>query len=127
MTNLEIVQTFYRAAATRDMATATGLLHPDIVFGQTPALPWGGEYRGLAGVQEFFGKLYGSIQSTVEMTEFIDAAESVVAIGWTRGTVNGSGAPFDIRIAHVLTLEGGKIVSFRPYINTPGMLAALAG
>jgi ketosteroid isomerase-like protein len=125
MTNLEIVQSFYQAAAKKDVAAALGLLAPDVVFRQTSALPWGGEYHGQFGIMQFFGELMARVDSTVEITEYIDAAESIVAIGYTRGTVKANGRPFEIRIAHLLTVREGKIAGFYPHIDTPGMLAVL--
>jgi ketosteroid isomerase-like protein len=48
-----------------------------------------------------------------------------VAIGRTRGKVIANGAPFDLRFVHVWQVQGGKILGFKAYIDTPGMLAAL--
>jgi uncharacterized protein len=53
------------------------------------------------------------------------AGEDVVVIGRTIGATKAKQTPFDVAIAHVLTVQGGKVVAARYYIDTPAMLAAL--
>lgn len=126
VTNLEVIQALYRAFAERDIPSILGIVDPQVEIQQTPVLPWGGEFKGWQGLDQFMDGLIHHIRSAVEITELIDAAESIVALGYTRGTVNRNGAPFEIRIAHVWTLREGKVLRFQPYIQTPGMLAILA-
>ena len=45
--------------------------------------------------------------------------------GKTAGTVNATGAAFDVDELHLLTVRDGKVVRFEAYIDTPAMLAAL--
>jgi ketosteroid isomerase-like protein len=103
------------------------LADPEIVVAQTELLPWGGTYRGHDGLKAFTAALLGRVDSQVEVGEFIEAGDRVVAIGRTRGSVRGTGTPFDVRVAHVWTLKDGKAVRFEAYIDTPAMLRALAG
>jgi uncharacterized protein len=123
--NTDLVAGFYRAIAERDLDTALAMIDPSIRIRQTDELPWGGEYEGLDGYAEFFGKLLGTITSRVEVEEIFEAGDHVVEIGRTRGTVNATGATFDVREVHVWELRDGKAVSFHAYIDTPAMLAAL--
>jgi uncharacterized protein len=121
----ELVAGFYRALAERDLDTALAMIDPSIRVRQTDELPWGGEYEGLDGYADFFGKLLGAITSKVEVEEIFEAGDHVVEIGRTRGTVNATGAAFDVREVHVWELRDGKAVSFHAYIDTPTMLATL--
>jgi hypothetical protein len=75
-------------------------------------------------MMQFFATLVQSIASAVELERLIDAGDHVVAIGRTRGTVNATGAAFDVPIAHVWTLEGGKETQVRYCIDNPTMRAA---
>jgi uncharacterized protein len=126
MSNRDIVATLYEAFTHRDVAKIMQLVDPALTVTQTPELPWGGTFEGLDGLQQFFSALTGTVDSRVEIDEYIEASERVVAIGWTRGHVKASGARFDIRIVHVWTIKDGRALRFEPYIDTPGMLAILA-
>jgi uncharacterized protein len=121
----ELVARGYRAMAERDVDTVMAMIDPSITVWQTEELPWGGRYDGIDGFIEFFGKLLGTITSKVEVEQIYDAGEHVVEVGRTRGTVNATGAGFDVAEVHIWELRDGKAVSFRAYIDTPAMLAAL--
>jgi ketosteroid isomerase-like protein len=123
----ELLARTYRAIGERDLETVVAIIDPSITIWQTEELPWGGSYVGLDGFAEFFGKLTGTITSSVEVEDIYEAGDHVVQIGFTRGTVNATGVAFDVREAHVWEVRDGKAVSFRAYIDTPAMLAALDG
>lgn len=125
MANRDVVAELYTAFARRDLPAVLALSDPEIVVAQTDLLPWGGTYRGHDGLKAFTAALLGRVDSQVEIEEFIEAGDRVVAIGRTRGTVRGTGTSFDVRVAHVWTVKDGKAVKFEAYIDTPAMLRAL--
>src|SRR4029077_19917706 len=98
---------------------------PGMEVVQTPLLPWGGEFHGHDGLGEFFGQLTGAISSRVTIHNVFAAGDQVVQVGRTAGTVNATGAEFDVDEVHVLTLRDGKVVRFAATIDTPAMLDAL--
>jgi uncharacterized protein len=121
----ELLARTYRAMAEGDVETVLALIDPSITIAQAQELPWGGRYEGIDGFAEFFGKLRGTISSKVEVEQIFEAGDHVVEVGRTRGTVNATGAEFDVAEVHIWELRDGKAVSFRAYIDTPAMLAAL--
>jgi ketosteroid isomerase-like protein len=124
--NIQLVQNLYATMARRDEAGVLALMDDEIEIVQTPLLPWGGHYRGKAGVLEFFGKLLGNLDTQLKLEEFYEADENrVIVIGRTHGHVRENNAPFDVRLVHVWTTKDGKAVRFEPYINTPEMLRVL--
>ena len=123
--NVEAIQALYRAFLKRELMTILSLVDPGIEICQSESVPWGGNYKGLAGLKEFFGKLLENVDSKVDFTEWMEAGDSVVAIGRSRGTVIANGNTFDIAVVHVWHLRDGKAVRFEPYIDTAAMLKAL--
>ncbi|HYD88358.1 MAG TPA: nuclear transport factor 2 family protein [Vitreimonas sp.] len=123
---IAIVRAIYDAINAGDAAGIVQHLSPDIRITQTRELPWGGEYEGLAGYAAFAKTLRHHIQSRVEVERIFAAGEDVVVIGRTIGAAKDKHTPFDVAIAHVLTVRGGKVVAARYYIDTPAMLAALS-
>ena len=126
MTPIEIVRAIYAAVASGNTAAIVAHLSPDIRVSQTRALPWGGEFEGLAGFAQFSRSLREHIGSRVEIDRIFEAGEDVVVIGRTIGATKAKDAPFDVAVAHVLTVRDDKVVAARYFIDTPAMLAALA-
>ncbi len=122
----DVVARIYDAMHARDLDTLLTLIDPSVTVWQTELLPWGGSYEGVDGFGEFAMKLIGSITSEVEIGELYEAGDHVVQNGRTRGTVNATGAAFDVAETHVWEVRGGKACSMRSYIDTPAMLEALA-
>lgn len=122
---IDTVLGIYDALARQDLATLLAVTDPDVTITQTDALPWGGEYRGAAGLKEFLARLLQHVRSAVEVRECFAAGSQVVVVGRTAGEVRATGASFDVRVVHVWTLHGGKVTRFEPFLDTPIMLRAL--
>jgi ketosteroid isomerase-like protein len=123
--NVEILKKLYEAFRTRDLLTIMNAVDHEIAVQQTDALPWGGKYRGIAGLQDFFGKLLAHIESQVTVEQYVDAGDTVIAVGRTRGMVKKNGNAFDVPFVHVWRFKNGNAVSFEPYIATAEMLKVL--
>ncbi|MYS92942.1 MULTISPECIES: nuclear transport factor 2 family protein [Streptomyces] len=115
----------YDAFARKDIDAVFDALSADVEIYQSELVPWGGNYRGHDGAQEFFGRLLGNIESAVTADEMIEAGDHVIQIGHSRGHVKATGVRFDVRDVHVWTLRDGKVVRFEAYLDTPAMLAVL--
>lgn len=124
--NADLVRRIYDALTQRDVPAAMQLFAPNVEVVQSEEVPWGGVYRGHEGVMQFFAKLIEHITSAVEIERYIDAGEHVVAVGRSRGTINATGAPFDVPIAHVWTVQNGKATHVRYCIDHLTIHAALA-
>ena len=92
---------------------------------QDERLPWGGRFEGHDGLVMFAAALTGAIESNVDIDAIYAADDEVIQMGHTKGTVVGTGTPFDIPEVHRWTIRDGKAVSAHFAIDTPGMLAAL--
>jgi len=124
--NVELVKSLYAAFFRRDMDFIRGHLAADFEARQSTQVPWGGEFRGIEGLSEFFSKLASHLDNrALPIDRYLDAGDHVVAIGRTQGFVRSNGKPFDVPLAHVWQIENGKAKSFRPFIDNPTMLASL--
>lgn len=125
--SIDLIRRGYEAYARGDFPAVFALLHPEVEIYQTGLLPWGGTYRGHEQAREFFRRLNEYTEGRPEPEEFIAAGDEVVVIGRLRGRARASGRSYDLRIAHLWSIKGQQVVRFAAYIDTPGMLAALAG
>jgi ketosteroid isomerase-like protein len=123
--NIEIVSGIYAAMAAGDIELLLAMASEDFTIDQTEELPWGGHYVGREGVMAFATKLLSTIDSKVEADALYEAGDRVVQRGHTRGTVNASGASFDVAEVHIWTVRDSKAVAAEFYIDTPAMLDAL--
>jgi ketosteroid isomerase-like protein len=124
--SVEIIAELYAALARRDLPAILELIDPEVSVSQTALLPWGGEYHGFEGAQQFFTELFRFVDSQLAVEEFVDAGDRVIVIGWARGHVRATGVPFNIRAVHVWTVKGDRGVRFEPNVDTPKMLEALS-
>jgi ketosteroid isomerase-like protein len=121
---MQTVQEVYDAFARRDLPKVFSLLSPDIEIVQSEELPWGGLYRGHDGARQFFAKLGSNINSTLDIERLIDAEDYVVAVGWTHGMVNATGASYRVPIAHVWRVRDSLVIQAQFLIDNPTMLEA---
>lgn len=125
--NITLIRLTYDSYARRDLPVILNLLSPEIEIHQTTAIPWGGTYRGYDGAREFFRKLNEFTDASPTPDEFFAAGDEVIVIGRLRGRTRASGRSFDVRVVHIWTVRERRVVRFAAYIDTPAMLAALAG
>ena len=128
MSNVAIVRRSYAAFARDDMDGVVGDMHPDIVWHQAQGLPHGGVYHGLAEVRRnVFDPLdrYWWSEFTAEPEDFLDAGDEVVVLGRYRGVAKETGKKLDVPFVHVWTLEDGRAVRFRQFLDTAGWVEAL--
>ena len=121
------VRAIYEAMAARDLERIASMLDESIVITQDPALPWGGRFEGIDGYTTFAITLVSTITSAVTIDAVFAADGDVIQVGRTKGTVNATGAEFDIAEVHRWTLRDGKAVRAHMSIDTPAMLRVLAG
>jgi len=79
-------------------------------------------FEGIAGVRDFLSILDRTWSfSAFAPREFIATGQKVVVLGEEAGTDKATGRPFENRWAHVFTLRGGRVVSFREFLcHWPG-------
>jgi ketosteroid isomerase-like protein len=120
MSNLESVQGLYEAFAKGDVPTSLGFLDPNIAWTEAEGFPYGGTYKGpdavLAGV---FMRLVGEWDGFAAVPdEFIDAGDTIVALGKYSGTYKATCKSFKANFAHVWKISEGKAVRFVQYVDT---------
>ncbi|MEH1907968.1 MAG: nuclear transport factor 2 family protein [Nostoc sp.] len=125
MNAIEIVKKAYIYLNEKDIPSYFSLMSPNVEFYQTEELPWGGQYRGFDEIKVFLLKIFPLIDSSVEISHYIQAGNQIVAIGKTSGVAKLTGKKFSCNLAHIWTVKEEKIVRLEVYIDTDAMNAAL--
>jgi ketosteroid isomerase-like protein len=120
MNHLAVVQKMYRALARKDLDAVRELFHPEIEWIQNAGFPGGGRKVGVEAVVQGvflrFGAEWVDWQANVD--QWLDAGETIVALGRYHGTFKATGKTTDAAFAHVYDVRDGKIVRFRQYADT---------
>lgn len=127
MTDLEIVQRMYAAFGNRDRDTILELFDPRIEWVQNEGFPGGGRRVGAEAVlNDVFAKfrLEWDVWQAV-VSEWIDAGNTIVAIGEYRGTYKATGRSMKAVFAGVYRVRDGRIVSFHQYTGTAMIAGAM--
>lgn len=120
MSNLTSVQNVYHAFAKGDIPTVLGFLSSEVEWTEAQGFPYGGTYRGpravLEGVFIRLGSEWNGFAAVPD--EFIDAGDTVVALGKYSGTYKATKKSFQANFAHVWKVSEGKAVRFVQYVDT---------
>ena len=108
--NIEIVRSLYRAMNGGDLAPVADSAAPNMEW--IPDQRVGeGPIRGRENVLRFFTEQIDMLADLrVEPERFWETGNKVLVFVHTTGRGRASGAPFDIRIANLWTLDEGGVV-----------------
>jgi ketosteroid isomerase-like protein len=101
----------------------------DTITWETPfpkeIIPFGGNRAGKVQVKEFFTTLAQTTETTrFEPKEYIVSDDVVVALGFYEALVRQTGRKGGGEFAMVFRIQGGKIVSFKEFIDTHAVVQA---
>lgn len=118
MDNVATVNSAYEAFGRGDIAAVIDVLADDVEWSSPLTLPHGGQFKGKAGVGEFFqgiGGLWTGLQLDIHGVTAL-SGDSVVGVVTANGELR-SGGPAGYGAAHVFTFADGKVTRFREYVD----------
>ncbi|HEY1607388.1 MAG TPA: nuclear transport factor 2 family protein [Allosphingosinicella sp.] len=120
--NVALVRSIYDAFAAGDIPGVLGRMAPDMEWNEAENFPYadGNPYVGAdAIVSGVFMRLGGEWDGFAAVPdEFLDAGDTVIALGRYRGVCKATGKPLDAQTCHVWRLKDGKATRFQQYTDT---------
>ena len=109
------------AAAGADFTAMAATLAPDVVLHQSPDLPWGGDFRGHAGYEDWARQMSAAFdQLEVRDRRFFAEGDTVVITCRLVTRSRTTRATLDLPMAQVVRVSEDRIIEFRPfYWNVP--------
>ena len=110
-------------------AAMAATLDPEVVvLHQSPDLPWGGEFRGHQGYENWARQMSRAFDRLeVKDTRFFTDGDTVVIICRLVTQARVTGETLDLPMSQTVRVRGGRIAEFRPfYWNVPAYRAAAA-
>lgn len=125
--NADRVRDAYQAFARGDVPSILAFLDPQIEWAEAEGFPTAGTYHGHDSVVNgVFVPLTTEWDGfSVVPGEFIDAGDTIVALGRYSGTFKETGKSMSCDFAHVWTVRDGKAVRFRQYVDSALVQAAM--
>ncbi len=119
-TNKDIVEGVYASFAQGDVPAVLGAMADDIQWAEADGFPLGGTYVGPQAVLEGVFMRLGEIgdEFTVVPDQFVADGDTVVALGSYTWKHKESGAPATVKMAHVWTVQSGKLATFQQHVDT---------
>ena len=109
------------AAAGTSFAAMAATLDPDVVLHQSPDLPWGGEFHGHTGYEDWARQMSAAFdQLEVKDQRFFTEGDTVIITCRLVTRSRGTGKTLDYPMVQVVRVRDDRIVEFRPfYWNVP--------
>lgn len=120
--NVKVIRDMYDASARGDFPAAMASWAPDISWNVAESHPYA-EGNPYVGVEAIAGQLLAKMgehmpEIVTEITEMLDAGDKVIVLGRYRGPVKTTNKMFDAQMAHIWTLQQGKIIHFQQLVDT---------
>jgi len=118
--NKQLIQGAYQAFADGDVPSVLALMDDDIAWTEAEGFPLHGTYVGPSAVVEGVFMRLGEIGDdfTVTPTRFVAEGDTVVALGTYSWKHRSTGKPAEVPMAHVWTIQDGKITAMQQHVDT---------
>ena len=101
-------------------------LHPDVVVHEAGSLPFGGTFKGVAGVQDLFGQMFATWDDLkIVVEKLLDGGDQVVSVLRLTARAKATGTPVDMQLTELWTLREGKVVSLKPFYFDAGEIGRI--
>lgn len=128
MSNLETVKAVYEAFGRGDVPAILELWSDEATlewFGPEE-IPYAGTWRGRAGAKEWLTLVLETIEFHVsEAREFYAEGDTVIVLGFEKGTFSSSGRDYQQQWAQIWTVRDGAVVRYRQFADTAAVAASL--
>ena len=108
---------FYEGVLGGDWDKVAASVQPDFIVAEAAGLPFGGDYKGVEGLQQMFADLvtnYFEDAAFELQAVFATDTQSVAHFRFT-GKVRQSGVPFETEIIELADYQDGKISLVKPF------------
>ncbi|MEU7529080.1 nuclear transport factor 2 family protein [Saccharothrix sp. NPDC042600] len=126
MSALEVVQAHYAASERGDLDGMLAPLAPDARWTEAAGSTYAGTYFGVDAIRENVFHRIGAewVSFSANVSEVLDAGDTVVALGDYVGVHRTTGKAMTARFTHVWRVADGRVTSFEQVADTALIRAA---
>lgn len=125
--NKQRVMQAYELFKNKDLPGIVDMCADDVQwdYGEVESVPFAGNFRGKAGVADYFSKMMQSIELQAFQPEtFVAEGDKVVVTGTSRAAVRATGITYEDRWVHIFTVKDGKTLRMEQHHDTAAIQAA---
>lgn len=116
MSAIDLVKQFYEHLANGNKQGAYSLLSESFILKQANSLPYGGEYVGINGLDNFFEKFFAFWKEFKTLnTDYYISGDKVFAISKIRGVTRDINKIIETEMIQVYTIVNEKLTSAQPF------------
>ena len=126
--NVDRAQRTFEAWNRGDVDALLELAHPEIEWSSAIARQLQGSetvYRGRLGLRQFWDEWHSVWDLVIEISEYRDLGDTVVALGRMRAHGKASAIDIEQPVAYVGQFEGGLVRKLRAYLDPAEALEAV--
>lgn len=126
--NLATVRRLYGFLAEDNFEEANKMMTDDVIFNESTDLPYGGEYRGVAGLNELMGRIAERAELSVAKIDFLTETENAAPVVMhvvARFVAKATGVVVFADIIEMVYVRDGRIAKMDIYCKNPSTIAAL--
>lgn len=120
MNNKEIIQGLYANFAAGDVPAVLAAFADNIAWTEADGFPLAGTYVGPQAVLDNVFMRLGEFSDNwgVSVDRYVADGDTVVADGKYTWNHKETGAPCEVRMAHIWTLADGKVTNFLQHVDS---------
>ncbi|GAB4214918.1 MAG: hypothetical protein OHK0022_54190 [Roseiflexaceae bacterium] len=124
--NVQVVHDLYDAMKRGDLPAIFAQFAPNAKVIEPASLPYGGEFHGLAGLQQLFEQVFTVWEEfDATPTQILGEGDTVIALVSVRGKLRGVERPISTLVAEYWELRDGKVTLCQPFYADPALIAKL--
>ena len=120
--NVELIKNLYAAFGRGDGPAVAAGMDPAIVWNEAENFPYADRnpYTGPAAIAEGIFTRFATDwdKFQVHPAEYLDAGDTIIAIGRYTGTYKPTSKSINAQFAHFWQIRDGKIIAFQQYTDT---------
>ncbi|MFK7916174.1 MAG: nuclear transport factor 2 family protein [Pseudomonadales bacterium] len=127
--SVEVTQRLFERFGAADIPGILEYIHDDIVieFYGPSVIPYAGTYQGREAARQFFNNVLSNVDIHVfEAEQFFSEGAMVSVTGTLHLTAKSTGRDIKSSFAHVITVQDGKWIRFRDFMDTSVAVAAFS-
>lgn len=130
-TNVEIVESLYRAFARGDLPAVREMLDPRIEWYEAENFPYA-DANPYLGPDAVLDGVYARLNSEwdgfrEELRDVFNAGDRIVTVGYYIGVYKATGKRVRAQFVHLWTVRGGRVTAFEQYTDTAQFREATTG
>lgn len=127
--SVEVTQKLFERFGAADIPGILEYIHDDVVieFYGPSVIPYAGTYRGREEARQFFENVLTNVDIHVfDAEQFFSEGAMVSVTGTLHLTAKRTGRDIKSCFAHVITVQDGKWIRFRDFMDTSVAMAAFS-